>query len=60
MSSTTVHVDGYIATSGRIGYKINDKYTVGLSGTNLNKAYTTESSYPQVERQAFVTLTGKF
>ncbi|MDR3449740.1 MAG: TonB-dependent receptor [Alphaproteobacteria bacterium] len=60
LNPVPVHVAGYIATSGRIGYQINDEYTVALSGTNLNKAYTTESSYPQVERQIFLTVTGKF
>jgi outer membrane receptor for ferrienterochelin and colicins len=50
----------YTTLSGRIGYQINDFATVSLSGTNLTQTNTQESSFPTIERQIFVTLTGKF
>ncbi|MFA4995361.1 MAG: TonB-dependent receptor [Bdellovibrionales bacterium] len=51
---------GYYSLGGRIGYKISDTFTASLSGTNLTQSTTNISTYPQVERQYFLTLTGKF
>ena len=53
-------LSGYMTAGARIGYNINDKLTVAVSGTNLNRQYVHTSPYPEIERQAFVTLTGKF
>ncbi len=50
----------YITISGRVGYKINENFTAALSGTNLNRGVTDSSAYPGVERQVFLTLTGRF
>lgn len=50
----------YLAVSGRIGYKITDNVTTALSGTTLTQSTTTESAWPAVERQVFLSLTGKF
>jgi hypothetical protein len=51
---------GYYTASTRIGYQITDWLTAALSGTNINRAETTASPFPAVERQAYFTLTGKF
>ena len=51
--------DGYMTVSGRVGYKINDTFTAALSGTNLNRHVMGLNPYPAVERQMFLTLTGK-
>jgi outer membrane receptor for ferrienterochelin and colicins len=59
-SSTTTHIDGYATLGGRIGYKINDNFTVAVSATNLQAAETKASAFPKVQRQAFLTVTGKF
>ena len=51
---------GFLTTSARIGYKIDEHFTLALSGANLNGGVITTSPYPAVERQALLTLTGKF
>jgi len=53
-------VGGYTSVSARIGYKIDERFTLALSGTNLTQANTNESAYPAIERQLFLTLTGRF
>ena len=55
-----VHTDGYVSLSGRIGYRFDNRYTVALSGTNLSQKVTQVSAFPAVERQVFLSLTGKF
>lgn len=55
-----VYVSDYYSLGGRIGYAINDSLTLALTGTNLSQAYTQESPYPAVERQVFLSLTGKW
>ncbi len=57
---TNVPVAGYASIGARIGYTINDHYTLALSGTNLTRADTLENPYPAVQRQVFLGLTGKF
>ncbi len=54
-----VRTDGYLTFSGRVGYKINDNFTAAVSGTNLNRHELGASPYPAIERQLFLTLTGK-
>lgn len=53
-------ISGYMTVGGRIGYNINDSYTVAVSATSINRKYIDSSPYPNTERQAFLTLTGKF
>jgi outer membrane receptor for ferrienterochelin and colicins len=60
LSSQFTPIGGYASLSGRIGYKIDERFTLALSGSNLTRANTQESAYPAVERQAFLTLTGHF
>lgn len=55
-----VSVENYYTVGGRIGYNILDKLNLALTGTNISRAYTLESPYPAVERQVFLSLTGKF
>lgn len=57
---TPVHTGGYASLSGRIGYRFANRFTVALSGTNLSQAVTQTSAFPAVERQVFISLTGKF
>jgi outer membrane receptor protein involved in Fe transport len=52
--------DGYASLGGRIGYKIDDHFTLAVSATNIQSDTVSTSPYPSVERQAFLTLTGKF
>lgn len=54
------HESGYYSLGGRIGYKINDRFTVSASGNNLTRPVTPESAFPAVERTALISLTGKF
>ncbi|MDD5587361.1 MAG: TonB-dependent receptor, partial [Alphaproteobacteria bacterium] len=51
--------DGYASLAGRIGYKITERFTAALSGTNLNRRITGTSPFPAVERQGFLTVTGR-
>lgn len=59
-SPSPVNVDGYASLSGRIGYNINDNFTLALSGTGLNRQNLDNSAFPNSERQVFFGLTGKF
>jgi len=54
-----VNVGGYYSVGARIGYNINDHFTLALMGTNISQTYTQESAYPAIERQVFLSLTGK-
>lgn len=53
------YVSGYYSLGARVGYEINDHFTIALMGTNLSKTYTEESPYPEIDRQIFLSLTGK-
>ncbi|MEJ0062563.1 MAG: TonB-dependent receptor [Alphaproteobacteria bacterium] len=55
-----MHTDGYGIVGGRLGYNVNDHFSVSLSGTNLNRRVLDMNPYPAIERQVFLTLTGKF
>ena len=57
---TKTATDGYFALSSRVAYKIDERYTLALSGSNLTQAYTKTSPFPAIERQIFLTLTGRF
>jgi len=58
-SEIPVATGGYETLSGRIGYKLTDKLTAALSGMNLNNNTLMASPYPAVQRQIFLSLTGK-
>ncbi|HEU5048160.1 MAG TPA: TonB-dependent receptor [Rickettsiales bacterium] len=60
LTNVPVEQSGYATLGGRIGYNINDTYTLALSGINVNRQYIKESPFPAVERQVLFTLTGKF
>ncbi len=53
-------VGGYFTLGSRIGYALTDNLTLALSGANLTRANTQESPFPAIERQAFLSLTGRF
>ncbi|MDR3449133.1 MAG: TonB-dependent receptor [Alphaproteobacteria bacterium] len=50
----------YGIVSGRVGYKLCDEVTLAASMFNMTQQNLTTSPYPQIERQALLTLTGKF
>jgi len=59
--SLAVPAIGYTSFSGRVGYNITDNFTLALSGTDLNhQQITTFAGAPNIERQVFLGLTGKF
>ncbi len=55
-----ISVSEYMTVGARIGYNLMDNLNVAVSGNNLNRNIIGTSPYPAIERQAFVTLTGKF
>ena len=60
VTTVPVHTGGYASLSGRIAYRFGDRFSVALSGTNLSQRVTEVSAYPAIERQVFLSLTGKF
>lgn len=59
-TENVVKTKPYATLSARIGYTIDDTFTVAVSGRNLNRGTINTSPFPAIERQGFVTLTGKF
>jgi iron complex outermembrane receptor protein len=55
--STLVPVEGYAGLDGRIGYRLSDRVTIGLSGQNLLSASQLQSSGPAIERTVLGTLS---
>jgi iron complex outermembrane receptor protein len=55
-----IPTSGYFSMGARVGYNIDDHFTLALSGNNITQQYTTESPYPQIERQVFLSLTGRY
>jgi outer membrane receptor for ferric coprogen and ferric-rhodotorulic acid len=58
-SSAPVATGGFASLGGRMGYKLSPHFTLALSGTNLTRKSTMVSPYPAIQRQVFLTLTGK-
>jgi outer membrane receptor for ferrienterochelin and colicins len=58
--SPLVRVPGHFSTSARIGYNINPKTTLSLSGQELQAAHSTTSRAPDVERRVFLSLDRSF
>ena len=54
-----VRTGGYTSLGGRMGYRVDDRFTVALSGTNLSRRVTHVSAFPAVERQVLMSFTGK-
>ncbi len=55
-----MYVSDWYSFSARAGYAIDERFTVALSGRNLNQNTITTSPFPALERQVFLTFTGKF
>lgn len=55
-----VSTDSYAILGGRVGYQVNDRVTVAASVSDINHGQLKASPYPEVERQALLTMTGKF
>lgn len=60
LSNSYEKTNSYYTLGGRVGYNVNDRVTLGLSGVNINHQYLKENPYPAVERQILATVTGKF
>ncbi len=60
LSQSLEKTSAYYTMGGRVGYNYNDRLTFALSGVNINHQYIKENPYPAVERQALVSVTGKF
>lgn len=58
-STAPLRTSGYASLGGRIGYRLDKRFTVALSGTNISSKTTQVSAFPAVERQVFVSLTGR-
>ncbi len=54
------YTDGYVSFGGRVGYAVNSNVTVAVSGIDLTRGTLQESPYPAIERQVFLSLTGRF
>jgi outer membrane receptor for ferrienterochelin and colicins len=57
---TLVPVNDYVTIDGRVGYRLTDRVTLALSGQNLQRATTQQTSGPNVERRVLATVTVKF
>lgn len=55
-----MHAGDYYSFSGRVGYAFDERFTLAVSGRNLNQSILKTSPYPALERQIYLTLTGKF
>lgn len=55
-----VRVSPHLGVSARIGYKLNRKTTIAISGQELQSSYSTTSRAPDVERRVFLSLTKDF
>jgi len=53
-------VDDYSSVTGRIAYTLDTSYTIALSGTNLAQAITRTTAFPAIQRQVYLSLTGRF
>jgi outer membrane receptor for ferrienterochelin and colicins len=59
-SFTSSDVGNNVQISGRVGYKINDNFTLAISGQGFAPGDSRETSGPKAERQVFLSLTGTF
>jgi outer membrane receptor for ferrienterochelin and colicins len=59
-SVTLVPVNDWVSLDGRIGYKLNERFTFALSGQNLATSMQHQTSGPQVERRVFGSVTINF
>lgn len=52
-----VSIPSHVAVDGRIGYAINDRIVLALSGQNLGRSEQRQTSAPEVERRLFATFS---
>ncbi|EWY41994.1 TonB-denpendent receptor [Skermanella stibiiresistens SB22] len=55
-----VNVDDQITFSGRLGYHVNDVFTVALEGLSFNQTSHRETSMPEVERRVYLSLRADY
>jgi hypothetical protein len=59
VTQSTFPVNGYTSLASRVGYKIDERWTASLSGTNLSQAKTTESPFPAIQRLVLFAVTAR-
>lgn len=59
-SGMMTDIDSYVAVNGRVGYAINERVTLAVSGHNLTRARQRQTSAPDVERMVFATVSMDF
>lgn len=57
---TLVPVDSYVAVDGRLGFRLNERMTLALSGQNLGHSEQRQTSAPSIERQILATFSLSF
>lgn len=60
LTGNLVDVPGYVTVDARVGYAINHRITLAVSGQNLLKAEQTQTASADVERQVMATLSFDF
>jgi iron complex outermembrane receptor protein len=55
-----IPIDSYVTLDGRVGYALNDRMTVALSGQNLGRSEQQQTAAPRVERQLFASFSMQF
>jgi iron complex outermembrane receptor protein len=59
-SEVLAPIPGYVTVDARVGYRLNDRLTVSLSGQNLTRSPQRQTAAPDVQRVVFGTLKLKF
>ena len=59
-SGMLVPIGSYATLDGRLGYAVNDRMTLSISGQNLNRSEQQQTAAPLVERQVLASLSVDF
>lgn len=59
-STVLVPVKGHVTVDGRVGYAVNERITVAVTGRNLTRPDQRQTSAPNVERAVFGTISIDF
>jgi len=53
-------IPAYVSADARIAYRLNQRFTLAVSGQNLGQARQIQTSGPPVERRLLVTLSAAY
>jgi iron complex outermembrane receptor protein len=53
-------ISSYVSVDARVGYRLNDRMTLALSGQNLTDSSQRQTVAPEVERRVLGTFTMRF